>query len=84
MELSVSISVSHSVMSDSATGLLSPWNSPGKVTGVGCYSLPQGIFPTLGLNPGLLHCRQILYHLGHQRSPNAKRGVWKEALNVSF
>ena len=26
-------------------------------------------FPALGLNPGLLHCRQILYPLSHQRSP---------------
>ena len=26
----------------------------------------RGIFPTLGLNPGLPHCRQILYHLSHQ------------------
>ena len=31
---------------------------PGKNTGVGCHSL-QGIFPTQGLNPRLLHCRQI-------------------------
>ena len=30
----------------------------------------QGIFPTQGLNPGLLHCRQILYHLIHQGSPD--------------
>ena len=29
----------------------------------------RGIFPTQGLNPGLLHCRQILYHLSHQGSP---------------
>ena len=29
----------------------------------------QGIFPTLGLNPGLLHCRQICYCLSHQGSP---------------
>ena len=36
------------------------WNSPGKDTGVGCHSLLQGIFLTQGLNPGLLHCRQIL------------------------
>ena len=36
---------------------------------VGCHSLFQGIFPTQGLNPGLLHCRQILYHLSHQGSP---------------
>ena len=31
-------------------------------------SLLQGIFPTQGLNLGLLHCRQILYHLSHQRN----------------
>ena len=29
----------------------------------------QGIFPTQGSNPGLPHCRQILYPLSHQRSP---------------
>ena len=28
-----------------------------------------GIFPTQGSNPGLLHCRQILYHQSHQGSP---------------
>ena len=32
-------------------------------TGVGCHFLLQGIFPTHGSNPGLLHCRHILYHL---------------------
>ena len=41
--------------------------SPGKNTGVGCHALLQGIFPTQGSNPGLPHCRQILYHLSHQR-----------------
>ena len=41
---------------------LCPWDSPGKNTGVDCYSLLQGIFPTQGSNPGLLQCRQILYH----------------------
>ena len=50
-------------------GLYSPWNSPGQNTGVGSLSLLQGIFPTQGLNPGLLHCRQILYRLSHQGSP---------------
>ena len=45
-----------------------PWNSPGKNTGVGCYSLLQGSFPTQRLNSSLLHCRQILYHLSHQGS----------------
>ena len=42
---------------------LCPWTSPGKNTGVGSHSLHQGIFPTQGSNPGLPHCRQILYHL---------------------
>ena len=53
---------------------------PGKNTGVGCYALLQGIFPTQGSNPGLLHCRQILYrleksihllsgHINRQRTP---------------
>ena len=36
-------------------------NSPGKSTGVGCHSLLQEIFPTQGSNPGLPHCRQIVY-----------------------
>ena len=45
--------------------LLCPWNSPDKNTGVGCDSLIQGIFLALGLNLGLLHCRQILYHLSN-------------------
>ena len=35
-------------------------------TGVGSLSLLQGIFPTQGSNPGLLRCRQILYHLSYQ------------------
>ena len=50
-------------------GLYSPWNSPGQNTGVGSLSLLQGIFPTQGLNPGLPHCRQILYQLNHKGSP---------------
>ena len=57
-----------SVMSDCLRphGLYSPWNSPGQNTGVGSLSLLQGVFPTQGLNPGLLHCMQILYQLNHQ------------------
>ena len=34
-----------------------------------CLSLLQGIFPTQGSNPGLPHCRQILYQLSHRGSP---------------
>ena len=37
-----------------------------KNTGVGSLSLLQGIFPTQELNPGLLHCRWILYQLSHR------------------
>ena len=50
--------------------LLCPWDSPDKNIGMGCHSLLQGIFPTQGLNSGLLHCRQIPHHLSHWRSPN--------------
>ena len=39
-----------------------------KNTRVGCHALLQGIFPSQGSNPGLLHCRQILYCLNHQGS----------------
>ena len=59
------------VVSDSlqSHGLYSPWNSLGQNTGVGSLSFFQGIFPTQGLNPGLPHCRQILYQLSHKGSP---------------
>ena len=70
-----------SVVSDSlgpqwtvAPRLLCPWNSLSENTGVGCYALLQGIFPTQGSNPGLLHYRQILHHLGHQGVLNFSAG----------
>ena len=51
-----------SVVSDSLrprglhpTRLLCPWDSPGKNTAASCHALLQGIFPTQGLNPRLLH-----------------------------
>ena len=50
-------------------GLYSSWNSPGQNTGVGSLSLLQGIVSTKGSNPGLLHCRRILYQLSHKGSP---------------
>ena len=68
--------VNCSVVSDSfqphelyLQGSSCPWDSPGKNTGVGCHALLQGIFPSQGSNPGILHCRKILYHLSHQGSP---------------
>ena len=41
----------------------------GKDAGVGNHSLPQEIFLTQGSNPGLLHCRQIPYHLASREAP---------------
>ena len=71
-----SAGLSPSVVSDSLqphglqpARLLCAWESPGKNTGVGCHALLQGIFPTPGSNPGLPHCRRILYRLSHQGSP---------------
>ena len=59
-----------SVMSNSLWlhGLYSPWNSLGQNTGVGSLFFLQGISTTQGLNPGLLHYRQILYQLSHKGS----------------
>ena len=67
-------SESCSLVSDSLwpRGLYCPWNSPGQNTGVGSRSLLQGILPTQGSNPGLLHCRRILYPLSHQGSPHPR------------
>ena len=66
--------LSRSVMSDSfrphgLTRLLSPWNSPGKNTGVGCHAFFKRIFVTQGSNPGLPHCRWVLYYLSLQGTP---------------
>ena len=65
-------SESHSVMSGlfATLWVYSPWNSPGQNTGVGSHSLLQGIFPTQGLNPGLQHCKQILYQQSERRWTN--------------
>ena len=57
--------------------------SPGKNSGVDCHALLKGIFPTQRLNPGLPHCRRILYHLSHQESPGkdiyqAKKNAYEE------
>ena len=57
-------------------------DSPGYNTRVGCHSLLQGIFPTQGSNQGLLHCKQILYHLRHQGRPYLC--INKQYLSFSF
>ena len=75
------VKVSHTVVFDSLqphglqpSWLLWPWNPPDKNSGLGCHFLLQGspspsaISLTWGSNPGLLHCRQILYQLSRQGS----------------
>ena len=71
-------------MDCSPPGLLCPWNSPGQNTGVGSLSLLQGIFPTQGSNPGLLHCRWILYQLSHKGSPRILEWVAYPFLQCIF
>ena len=77
-------SESHSDVSDSfrPRGLYSSWNSLGQNSGVGSLSLLQGIFPTQGLNPGLPHCRQILYQLSHKGSKKITLPEKDDVLNV--
>ena len=63
-------SVSRSVVSDSLRPhwlYFCPWNSPGQNSGVGCYSLLQGIFLTQGLVLGLPPHRQMPFHLTPRR-----------------
>ena len=63
------VKVTQSCLTSQPHGLHSPWNSPGQNIGVHSLLLLQGILPTQGLNPGLPHCRQILYQLSHKGSP---------------
>ena len=66
-------------------------DSPGRNTGASYHALLQRIFPTQGSNPGLSHCRWILYHLSHQGSLSLQLGsarrqvlangcLWKETM----
>ena len=67
-----------------ASRLPCPWDSPGRSTGVGCHFLLQGIFPTQGLNPGLLHCRQILYHwVGSLLNITVKLFIYKHETHLT-
>ena len=79
--LKIDYVLSLSVVSDSlrfhgpqSTRFLCPW---GFCRQEGCHALLQGIFPTQGSNPGLPHCRRILYHLTHQGSPKLTIGKYK-------
>ena len=63
---------------------LCPWNSLGKNTRAGYPRLLQGIVLTQGLNPDLLHCRQILYHLSHQKGSNNFNNIAYVAESAQF
>ena len=72
-------------MDSSLQQALCPWDFLGESTGVGCHFLLQGIFPTQASNPGLPHCRQMLYCLSHQGSPifivfDCKHGTFEYAV----
>ena len=82
--------VSRSVMANSAT----TWaiarqaplsvNSPGKNTGMGCHSLLQEIFLTLGSNLGLPHCRQIFNYLSSKGLVSCEPEVGTKTKYVFF
>ena len=52
--------------------LLYPWEFPGKNPGLGCHFLLQGIFPTQGLNPHLLHWQVGSLPLSHPGGPETR------------
>jgi len=65
--------------------LYDPWNSAGKNMGVGSLSLLQGILQTQQSNPGLPHCRQILYWQSHKGGPRILDWVaWPSAVDQDF
>ena len=65
------------------TGLLYPWDFPGKNTGVGCHFLLQGIFSTQRSDLGLPHCRQTVYHLSCQGSHYLSEWLLSKKINNS-
>ena len=48
------------------------------------FPSPGGVFPTQGSNLSLLHCRQILYHLSHQVSPQYFRYMGLNQMYIYF
>ena len=56
--------------------LSSPWNSPGRNTGLDSLSFLQRIFPTQGSNPDLLHSRQINTNCGISEASVKKKNIY--------
>ena len=80
-----------SVMSDSVqpyrlqpARLLCPWDSLSKSTRVGCHALLQGILPTQGSNPGLLHWRQIHYCWATRETLTSIGNEWNCLMFTTF
>ena len=67
-----------------AHGPYSPWNSPGQYTRVVSRSFLQEIFPTQGLNPGLPHCRRIIYQLSHKGSPISQKRTQNRRIQINY
>ena len=67
-----------------ATRLLSPWDSPGKNTGVGCHALPPGDLPDPGIEPKSLRFPALAGRLSttsatweaHARYLGTKEKTW--------
>ena len=64
--------------------LLCPWDFPGKNVGMGCHFLLQGIFPTQGLNPHLLHWQVGFLPLSHQGHPYLYSHLHQSPSNSDF
>ena len=56
-------------------------DAPGKNTGMDSHALHQRIFPTQGSNPGLPHCRWILYNPSHHGGPIVRIAELKRRVN---
>ena len=59
----------------------SPWGFSRQEHWSGLPCPPPGDLPNPGTNLSLPHCRQILYHMTHQGSPNSLL-KWNESLSV--
>ena len=79
-------SESHSVVCDSLRphGRYSPWNFSDQNTGVGSFSLLQGIFLTHGSNQGLPYCRRFLYQLSHKGREITERWCFSTSQSKNF
>ena len=67
------VRLSCNTMDCSPAGSFCPQDFPGKNTRAGCHFPIQGIFPTQGSNPHILHWQASSGPLSHQGSPHRPR-----------